>query len=87
MTTSIARFDPAIDWPADLDFTVTVNALTAFGNRTVEPISQNYTTGAQRMSIVGVTSAKAENLTVRGEVTVSTLLLRKTFRETIGLPR
>lgn len=65
VTTSIARFDPVIDWPSDLAFTVSVNALSSFDNRTVQPVSQEYVTLAQRVSIADVMSERAHNLTVR----------------------
>jgi len=63
VTTSIARFDPDIDWPADLDFTVTVNALTSFEGRVVTSKSQRYVTESQYYYISTVTSERANNYT------------------------
>eukprot|EP01125_Pyxidicula_operculata_P000304 TRINITY_DN10363_c0_g1_i1.p1 TRINITY_DN10363_c0_g1~~TRINITY_DN10363_c0_g1_i1.p1 ORF type:complete len:2120 (-),score=451.00 TRINITY_DN10363_c0_g1_i1:124-6228(-) len=63
VTTSIARFDPDIDWPSDLDFSVVVRPIKTYDGKTIESSSQDYTTLSQSMYLSTVTSKKASLLT------------------------
>lgn len=64
VTTSIARFDPDVDWPTDLDFDVAVEPLTTFdGSALSAPYKASFTTPTQSFYLSDVTSKKATELT------------------------
>lgn len=64
VTTSIARFDPDVDWPTDLDFNVVVEPLVTFdGSALSATYKASYTTQGQHFYLSDVSSKKATELT------------------------
>ncbi|GLI68405.1 hypothetical protein VaNZ11_012792 [Volvox africanus] len=68
VTTSIARFDPDVDWPTDLDCTLNwVTTLTAYDGASLElgdiPPSRRLVSKSLTMRLTGMVSELAYNLT------------------------
>jgi hypothetical protein len=65
VTTSIARFDPDINWPNDLNFTVVLHSITGLKGDVLEnpTLSYSYYTDAVNFDIWSIESKRANELT------------------------
>jgi hypothetical protein len=63
VTTSIARFDPDVNWPSDLEFTLSPDVTTYTGVRVTAP-SVHFRTPSSSFSVTQITSEMASALTV-----------------------